>query len=105
MPLFNIGTEQINREQHQDTIQNWFKVLSEIALPDIQNVTAENDVFQGKGYNAEYIAGHFANTLVLPTEIKKVYCDELTGDSYPKIIRLLQLNLKQAILANANYFC
>jgi len=53
-------------------------------MPDIQNKTAENDVFSGRGYNAEYISTHFSNTLVLPTEIKKVYCDELTGDTYPK---------------------
>ena len=105
VPLFNIGTEQIHSGQHSDTVQNWFRVLSEITLPDIQNITAENDVFQGRGYNAEYINTHFTNTLVLPTEIKKVYCNELTGDSYPKIIRLLQLNLKQAILDNANFFC
>jgi uncharacterized protein (TIGR02421 family) len=105
VPLFNVGTAQIDLTRYQDTVQNWFGVLKKIALPDIQNVTAENDVFQGNGYNAEYINAHFSHTLVLPTEIKKVYCDELTGDSYPKIIRLLQVNLKKAILDNANFFC
>jgi len=105
VPLFNIGTEQINLAQHYDTVQNWIRVLTEISIPDIRNITAENDVFRGKGYNAEYINLHFPNTLVLPTEIRKVYCDELTGDSYPKIIRLLQLNLKKAILENANFYC
>jgi uncharacterized protein (TIGR02421 family) len=105
VPLFNVGTEQLNGSLYHSTIQNWLKVLSEISMPDIQNKTAENDVFRGKGYNAEYISTHFSNTLVLPTEIKKVYCDELTGDIYPKIKRLLQQNLKQAILTNANDFC
>ena len=105
VPLFNVGTEQLNGSLYRSTIQNWLKVLSEISLPDIPNKTAENDVFSGRGYNAEYISTHFSNTLVLPTEIKKVYCDELTGDTYPKITRLLQQNLKQAILTNANDFC
>jgi uncharacterized protein (TIGR02421 family) len=105
VPLFNVGTEQLNGSLYHSTIQNWLKVLSEISMPDIPNKTAENDVFRGKGYNAEYISTHFSNTLVLPTEIKKVYCDELTGDIYPKIKRLLQQNLKQAILTNANDFC
>jgi uncharacterized protein (TIGR02421 family) len=105
VPLFNVGTEQLNGSFYHSTIQNWLKVLSEISMPDIPNKTAENDVFRGKGYNAEYISTHFSNTLVLPTEIKKVYCDELTGDIYPKIKRLLQQNLKQAILTNANDFC
>ena len=105
VPLFNIGTESISGSVHRDTVQNWIKVLSEISLPDIVNKTSENDVFGGRGYNSEYINTHFTKTLVLPTEIKKVYCDELTGDTYPKIIRLLQQKLKQAILANANFFC
>ena len=105
VPLFNVGTEQLNGALYHSTIQNWLKVLSEISMPDIPNKTAENDVFSGRGYNAEYISTHFSNTLVLPTEIKKVYCDELTGDTYPKITRLLQQNLKQAILTNANDFC
>jgi len=105
VPLFNLGTERINSTRFHETIQNWLKVLGEISIPDIQNKTAQNDVFSGKGYNAEYINSHFNNTLVLPTEIKKVYCDELTGDTYPKIIRLLQQNLKNAILLNANDFC
>jgi len=105
VPLFNVGTDQLNGSLYHSTIQNWLKVLSEISMPDIPNKTAENDVFRGKGYNAEYISTHFSNTLVLPTEIKKVYCDELTGDIYPKIKRLLQQNLKQAILTNANDFC
>jgi len=105
VPLFNVGTEQLNSSLYHSTIKNWLKVLSEISMPDIPNKTAENDVFSGRGYNAEYISTHFSNTLVLPTEIKKVYCDELTGDTYPKITRLLQQNLKQAILTNANDFC
>jgi len=105
VPLFNIGTERINASLYHDNIQNWVKVLSEISLPDIENKTLENDVFKGRGYNAEFISTHFTKTLVLPTEIKKIYCDEVTGDTYPKIIRLLQQNLKQAILTNANDFC
>jgi len=105
VPLFNIGTELINTSLYHENIQNWVKVLREISLPEIVNVTLENDVFKGRGYNAEYISTHFTKTLVLPTEIKKVYCDELTGDTYPKIIRQLQQNLKEAILTNANDFC
>jgi uncharacterized protein (TIGR02421 family) len=105
VPLFNIGTEQQNISLYSETIKNWEKVLSEISIPENLNKTAVNDVFSGKGYNAEYINTHFIRTLVLPTEIKKIYCNELTGDTYPKIIRQLQQNLKQAILTNANYFC
>ena len=105
VPLFNVGTEQIDAAQHGDTVRHWMQVLAEISLPDIQNTTAENDVFKGRGYNATYINSHFRHTLVLPTEIKKVYCDELTGDVYPKIVSQLQKCFKQAILDNTNFYC
>ncbi|MDG1476128.1 MAG: flavohemoglobin expression-modulating QEGLA motif protein [Vicingaceae bacterium] len=61
-------------------------------------------MFQGRGYNLKFITEHFKKTLVLATEVKKVYCNELTGDDYPKIIKSLQQQLKKAILNNANYF-
>jgi len=104
VPLFNIGTEKLDLKKYNSIIENWKNELSTIALPDIENITNTNDVFFGRGYNLQYITENFKNTLVLPTEIKKIYCNELTGDIYPKIIKLLQQNLKRAILNNANYF-
>ena len=105
VPLFNIGTEKIDLTVHDETVQNWLHELRSIVLPDIVNNAVTNDVFSGKGYNLEYINAHFSKTLVLATEIKKVYCDELTGDPFPKIIRKLQQSLKIAILNNTNTFC
>ena len=104
VPLFNLGTGLIDKKSYNDIIKHWLNELGNINLPDINNVSATNDVFQGKGYNAEYITSHFNNTLVLCTEIKKIYCDELTGDVYPKLIKILQQKLKKAILNNANTF-
>jgi uncharacterized protein (TIGR02421 family) len=104
VPLFNIGTELVNREAFENIIKHWMKQLNEIILPDIENETKENDVFFGRGYNLEYITTNFENTLVLATEIKKVFCDELTGDVYPEIVKQLHQQLKKAILNNANYF-
>ena len=105
VPLFNLGTENIDKAKYSDVVQNWLQVLGQISLPECANVTSENDVFYGRGYCSEYIKSNFTKTLVLPTEIKKIYCDELNGDPYPKILRLLQLGFKQTILENANYFC
>ncbi len=105
VPLFNVGTRLLNREKNHEHISHWLKELGAIKLPDIKTHVAENDVFEGMGYQAEFIANNFAETLVLPTEIKKVYCDELTGDAYPRIIRLLEQQLKTAILNNSNSFC
>ena len=104
VPLFNIGVERIDMERFEDVVVHWREELGAIKLQDIENVSAINDVFYGRGYNLEYITKNFKNTLVLATEIKKVYCNELTGDDFPKIIKALQQSLKKAILNNANFF-
>lgn len=103
VPLFNIGTERIH-PKFGDVITHWKNELASIQLENIENQTAINDVFYGRGYNLEYISQHFQNTLVLATEIKKVYCNELTGANYPKIIKSIQHQLKSAIANNTHYF-
>ncbi len=105
VPMFNIGTERINNQKYVKYISHWFDELRKIKVEDIPNTTGINDVFFGRGYNLEYITKNFPNTLVFATEIKKIYCDEKTGDSFPKIIRSLQQSFKEAILNNAKYFC
>jgi len=104
VPLFNIGTEKIDLNLHNETVKNWLNELREIYLPEIVNSAVTNDVFTGQGYNLEYINTHFKKTLVLATEIKKVYCDELTGEPFPKIIRMLKQSLELAIINNTNAF-
>ncbi len=104
VPLFNIGTERIEVERFEPYIENWKQELSLIEIPGVINKTKINDVFFGRGYNLEYITSNFPNSLVLATEVKKVYCNELTGEDYPKIIRELQQKLKRAILNNAQFF-
>jgi uncharacterized protein (TIGR02421 family) len=104
VPLFNLGTENIDKKRYGAYVDNWLEELSRISLPDIKNSTMENDVFSGRGYNLIYTNRNFKNTLVLATEIKKVYCDELNGDIYPRIIRRLQQQFKTAIINNAAFF-
>jgi uncharacterized protein (TIGR02421 family) len=104
VPLFNIGTERIDNERFASSIENWQAELAKVSLAGIETTIAINDVFRGLGYNLEYITQNFKNTLVLATEIKKVYCDELTGDVFPGIIKQFQKQLKVAILNNTNSF-
>ena len=104
VPLFNIGTERLDKKKFGSFIESWVAELSAISLSGIENHTAVNDVFFGRGYNLEFISQNFPNTLVLATEVKKVYSNELTGEDYPKLIRELQQKLKKAILNNAQYF-
>jgi uncharacterized protein (TIGR02421 family) len=104
-PIFNIGTERIDNQRYSKYVMHWFDELRNIKASEESNTTGINDVFFGRGYNLEYITKNFPNTLVLATEIKKIYCDETTGDTYPKIIRKLQQKFKQAIISNARFFC
>jgi uncharacterized protein (TIGR02421 family) len=105
VPLFNIGTENIDMGKFGKTVEFWQRELSSIEIPGIENFTAQNVAFYGRGYNLEFIQSHFNNALVLPTDIKKVYCDELTGNIFPNIVKQFQQKLKTAILNTANEFC
>ena len=104
VPLFNIGIEKVDSEVFGNIIDNWLNELRKISIPGIKTEANTNDVFFGRGYNLEFITKNFPNVLVLATEVKKVFCNELTGEEYPNIIKDLQHQLKQAILNNAYYY-
>ncbi len=90
VPVFNIGTECLDNKKYAKFIENWRKELEEIELEGIHVESKINDVFHGRGYNLEYITTNFKNTLVLATEISKIYCDEESGEIYPQIIKNIQ---------------
>jgi uncharacterized protein (TIGR02421 family) len=104
VPVFNIGAEKIDNKKYAKYIENWKSELENIELKGVDVKAEINDVFFGRGYNLEYITKNFKNTLVLATEISKVYCDEETGEIYPQIIKNLQARFKKAILNNANLY-
>jgi len=104
MPEFNIGTKLVRGNEYKSTIKHWMRVLSEIDLKEFPNRVAENDVFQGRGYFTQYITDNFMKTLVLCTEIKKIYCDENTGKVYNKVIDLIKSGMKKAITENTEFF-
>lgn len=103
-PVFNLGTEKINRKKYARYINFWLKELKKIDLPGIENTTEENDIFKGKGYLLEFITSKFQNTLVFATEVKKVYCNEESGEIYPLVIEELTEQLKKAIINTSAYF-
>ena len=104
VPVFNIGAECIDLQKYFPFVENWKNELGKIKLKGIHVESKINEVFYGRGYNLEYITTNFKNTLVLATEISKIYCDEETGEIYPQLIKSIQTNLKKAILNNANDF-
>ena len=87
VPTWNLGTSNVDNDRFGNTIEAWRQSLSEIHFPDdIPSSAKINDTFQGNGYFLKYITQNFSNTLVLATEIAKVYCDELKQVIYPEIV-------------------
>lgn len=103
-PLFNIGAERINKRKFGVFIDSWRNELSKVKIGNVVNRSEINRVFYGKGYFVEFISSKFENTLVLSTEVKKVYLDETTEDVFPKVIRDIRLGLKNAIITHAADF-
>lgn len=98
VPTWNLGTANINNERFGDLAASWSHRLGSLNLPNgIESTSKINDTFQGNGYFLKYITQNFKNTLVLATEIAKVYCDEYEGILYPEVVRSLEEHLKESI--------
>ena len=97
VPLFNIGTEQLDTQRWQPVIDRWVDGLAGIQLPGVAVRAAINEVFYGRGYQATFVARQFSNTLVLPTELKKVFMDEASGEPRPDILERLHGQFEQVI--------
>ncbi|MDX1301275.1 flavohemoglobin expression-modulating QEGLA motif protein [Photobacterium sp.] len=102
-PTFNVGTKQVNTRRWHKAINDFISRLGGIALPNLEVIASENDVFQGMGYQATFIKQHFTKTLILPLEIKKIYMDEARGESYPLVIEKLKEGLKTVISEHAAF--
>jgi len=103
-PTFNVGTSQIDTERWGNIVTRFEKELNKIELPNLESRAAIDEVFQGRGYLITHVNSHFDNTLVLPTEIKKVFMDEETGELYPLVLEELKTGVKEAIGETAAFF-
>ena len=79
LPVFNVGTSSVKGEQWRPIIDNWLCALQSMNVDGIDVTAAENDIFYGKGRLAGFCHSRYDNVLVLATEAKKVFMDELTG--------------------------
>ncbi len=105
VPVVNLGTHNIDNERFGETVENWRQSLSNIVLPHGIETTAKlNDTFFGNGYFLKYITKTFENTLVLATEFKKIYCDELTRVIYPEVVAAIEQQLRPKVLEHAELF-
>lgn len=98
VPTWNLGTININTKRFGETASSWSRKLGNIDLPNgISSSSKINDTFQGNGHFLKYITANFDHSLVLATEIAKVYCDELTGIHYPEVVHSVEEQLKELI--------
>ena len=105
VPVWNLGTTNIDNNRFGTIVESWRERLTVMDLPNgISSTAGVNDTFYGKGYFLKYITQHFKNTLVLATEIAKVYCDEYSGVIYPEVVRSVQEHLKELIPLQAEEF-
>ncbi|MBC8754904.1 N-formylglutamate amidohydrolase [Kordia sp. YSTF-M3] len=105
VPTFNFGTANVDNERFGETIEDWRSMLSEIKLPNgIASTSKINDTFQGNGYFLKFITQHFSNTLVLATEVKKIYCDEINQIMFPEVVAALEHALKVLVPMHADKF-
>jgi len=102
-PAFNVGTEQLDKEKYGDVIDHWIGLLDDITISDHRIRAALDEVFFGRGYQAT-IAKNHENILVLPTEFKKFFMNEMTGEVNQAVIDEIKPKFEQAILGNVEKF-
>ncbi|WP_203258423.1 N-formylglutamate amidohydrolase [Hyunsoonleella ulvae] len=104
VPTWNLGTSNVDNERFGSVIEDWRHSLSEIEFPHgIKSTSKINDTFQGNGYFLKYITKNFKNTLVLATEIAKVYCDEYEQVIFPEVVKTVEEELRTRIPKHAQY--
>ncbi|MGV6828175.1 MAG: N-formylglutamate amidohydrolase [Flavobacteriales bacterium] len=105
VPIINLGTKNIDNQRFQNIVESWRKSLSELRIPYQKETTSKiNDTFQGNGYFLKFITNNFKNTLVLATEFKKIYCDELHQIIFPEVVQTIEKQLQLKIKEHSNSF-
>ena len=105
VPTFNLGAGNVDMNRFGNEVKSWQKSLSEIKLPNhIKSTSLINDVFKGNGYFLKYITSNFKNTLVLATEVSKIYCDELKQIMFSEVVNTIEEALKIKLKEHASIF-
>ena len=105
VPTWNLGTSNVDNDRFGDDIELWRQSLSEIKLPNSIKPTALiNNTFFGNGYFLKFITNSFKNTLVLATEIAKVYCDEYEQINFPEVVSSVEVQLRNRLPKHAKAF-
>ena len=87
-----------------DVINHWNNNLNEIEMADTAMRSALDEVFYGRGNQATVMKPYADNVLVLPTELKKIFMDELTGELHESFFKALKEQFCKQLLENSLYF-
>jgi len=104
VPVFNIGTSSVKSEKWRPIIDTWLNALKTMQVEGVEVTAAENDVFFGKGNLAGHCHRLYDNVLVLATEVKKVFMNELTGDPDTTVLPSLQKAFNHTVSENTAAF-
>jgi hypothetical protein len=100
LPVFNLGTSTVTNTRWRPLLDTWLSALANIRVNGLEISAAENDIFFGKGYLAEYCHTRFDTVLVLATEVKKVFMDELSGEADTVILPAMRQQFNAALSAH-----
>ncbi len=100
LPVFNVGTSSVKSEKWRPIIDLWVNALKNMQVDGCEITAAENDIFYGKGQLAAHCHSLYDNVLVLATESKKVFMDELTGKPDNIVLPALQHAYNETVAKN-----
>jgi len=100
LPVFNLGTSSVKSDKWRPVIEQWLTALKEMQVENCEVTAAENDIFYGKGQLAAHCHSLYDDVLVLATEAKKVFMDELSGEPDKIVLPSLQKAYNKTVEKN-----
>ena len=104
LPVINLGTSTVKGEHWRPVIDSWLTDLQAMQVDGIEMTAAENDIFFGKGCLAGFCHSRYDNVLVLATEAKKVFMDELTGQADAVVLPSLQQVYNDTVAQHTQWY-
>lgn len=104
LPVFNLGTTSVKSDKWRPVINTWLSALKNMQVEGVDITAAENDIFYGKGYLAGFCHSRYDDVLVLATEVKKVFMDELTGEPDAVVLPSMQEQFNKTVRANTDNY-
>ncbi len=104
LPVINIGTTSVKNNKWRPVIDSFTNRMGAMNVPGVEITAAENDIFYGKGYLAQFCHERYDNVLVLATESKKIFMNELTGDVETDILPTYKSEYNKAITEHSKSY-